>query len=52
MGKGDIRSKRGKIRRGTYGNTRLRKKKKRPGQQPGDKQEGFGGSSPRPTPPA
>ncbi|PYO61032.1 MAG: 30S ribosomal protein THX [Gemmatimonadetes bacterium] len=52
MGKGDIRSKRGKIRRGTYGNTRLRKKKKRRGQQQGDKQEGFGGSSPRPTPPA
>jgi 30S ribosomal protein S31 len=26
MGKGDIRSKRGKIFRGTYGNTRLRKK--------------------------
>ena len=29
MGKGDLRSKRGKIYRGTYGNTRLRKKKRR-----------------------
>jgi ribosomal small subunit protein bTHX len=28
MGKGDLRSKRGKIHRGTYGNTRLRKKGK------------------------
>jgi len=28
MGKGDMRSKRGKIHRGTYGNTRLRKKGK------------------------
>lgn len=28
MGKGDIRSKRGKIYRGTYGNTRRRKKEK------------------------
>ena len=27
MGKGDIRSRRGKIRRGTYGVTRLKKKK-------------------------
>jgi len=26
MGKGDLRTKRGKIHRGTYGNTRLRKK--------------------------
>ncbi|HUK21613.1 MAG TPA: 30S ribosomal protein THX [Gemmatimonadales bacterium] len=26
MGKGDLRSKRGKIYRGTYGNTRKRKK--------------------------
>ena len=26
MGKGDLKSKRGKIHRGTYGNTRLRKK--------------------------
>jgi ribosomal small subunit protein bTHX len=28
MGKGDLRSKRGKIHRGTYGNNRLRKKTK------------------------
>jgi ribosomal small subunit protein bTHX len=28
MGKGDIRTRRGKIRRGTYGVTRLKKKKK------------------------
>lgn len=28
MGKGDIKTKRGKIFRGTYGKTRLRKKKK------------------------
>lgn len=28
MGKGDQRTKRGKIRRGTHGNTRLRKKRK------------------------
>ena len=28
MGKGDLRSKRVKIHRGTYGNTRLRKKRK------------------------
>jgi ribosomal small subunit protein bTHX len=28
MGKGDLKSKRGKIHRGTYGNTRLRKKGK------------------------
>jgi ribosomal small subunit protein bTHX len=28
MGKGDLRSKRGKIHRGTYGNSRLRKKGK------------------------
>jgi ribosomal small subunit protein bTHX len=28
MGKGDLRSKRGKIYRGTYGNTRSRKKAK------------------------
>ena len=27
MGKGDLRSKRGKIFRGTYGKTRMRKKK-------------------------
>jgi len=31
MGKGDLRSKRGKIFRGTYGNTRLRKKKRAKG---------------------
>ncbi len=30
MGKGDIRSKRGKIYRGTYGKTRPRKKKQKP----------------------
>ncbi len=29
MGKGDKRTKRGKIYRGTYGNTRRRKKKKK-----------------------
>ncbi|MBS3757906.1 MAG: 30S ribosomal protein THX [Desulfobacterales bacterium] len=29
MGKGDIRSKKGKIYRGTYGKTRPRKKKKK-----------------------
>ena len=29
MGKGDIRSKRGKIHRGTYGKTRPRKKKEK-----------------------
>ncbi|HYK82614.1 MAG TPA: 30S ribosomal protein THX [Gemmatimonadales bacterium] len=28
MGKGDLRTKRGKIRRGTYGNTRRKKKRK------------------------
>jgi ribosomal small subunit protein bTHX len=28
MGKGDIRTRRGKIRRGTYGVTRLKKKKR------------------------
>ncbi len=28
MGKGDLRTKRGKIHRGTYGNARLKKKKK------------------------
>ncbi len=27
MGKGDLRTKRGKIRRGTFGNSRPRKKK-------------------------
>lgn len=31
MGKGDIRSKRGKIARGTFGNTRRRKKKRAEG---------------------
>ncbi|HUL50141.1 MAG TPA: 30S ribosomal protein THX [Gemmatimonadales bacterium] len=31
MGKGDLRSKRGKIYRGTYGNTRRRKKKRAKG---------------------
>ena len=29
MGKGDQRSRRGKLSRGTYGNTRSRKKKKK-----------------------
>ncbi|MBI4345636.1 MAG: 30S ribosomal protein THX [Elusimicrobia bacterium] len=29
MGKGDIRTKRGKIYRGTYGNTRRKKAKKK-----------------------
>ncbi|HYT05715.1 MAG TPA: 30S ribosomal protein THX [Gemmatimonadales bacterium] len=29
MGKGDLRTKRGKIFRGTYGNTRLKKKRKK-----------------------
>ena len=29
MGKGDRRTKRGKIYRGTYGNTRLKKKRKK-----------------------
>jgi 30S ribosomal protein S31 len=29
MGKGDRRTKRGKIYRGSYGNTRLKKKKRR-----------------------
>lgn len=51
MGKGDMRTKRGKIHRGTYGNNRRRKKKRR-AQQPREEQEGFGGSSPRPTSPA
>lgn len=32
MGKGDLRTKRGKIHRGTYGKTRL-KKKRRPAPQ-------------------
>jgi 30S ribosomal protein S31 len=30
MGKGDRRTRRGKIYRGTYGNSRLRKKRKKP----------------------
>jgi len=30
MGKGDMRTRRGKIHRGTYGTTRLKKKRKRP----------------------
>lgn len=30
MGKGDIRTQRGKIVRGTFGNTRRRKKKHKP----------------------
>ena len=40
MGKGDQRTKRGKIRRGTHGNTRLRKKRNRG--------EGAGGKKPAP----
>jgi len=51
MGKGDMRTKRGKIHRGTYGNTRRRKKRRR-SEQPREGQEGFGGSSPRTTSPA
>ena len=47
MGKGDIRSKRGKIRRGTYGNSRLRKKgkAKRARRRPPE----SGGATERPT---
>jgi ribosomal small subunit protein bTHX len=50
MGKGDLRSKRGKIHRGTFGNTR-RRKKKAEGQQ---KQESYvpPPASPRPAAPA
>ena len=33
MGKGDIRSRRGKIVRGTFGNTRRRKKKQSEGDE-------------------
>lgn len=33
MGKGDIRSRRGKIVRGTFGNTRRRKKKQSGGDE-------------------
>ena len=33
MGKGDIRSRRGKIVRGTFGNTRRRKKKQSEGEE-------------------
>src|SRR6266576_1043890 len=40
MGKGDLRTKRGKIHRGTYGNTRLRKKK-RTAPEGRDKQDGY-----------
>jgi len=46
MGMGDMRSKRGKIHRGTYGNTR-RRKKKRTEQEGRGKQEASGPSSPR-----
>ena len=34
MGKGDQRTKRGKIRRGTYGNTRRKKKRTRMKRRP------------------
>ena len=34
MGKGDLRTKRGKIHRGTYGNTRLKKKKRKAAEVP------------------
>lgn len=37
MGKGDQRTKRGKIYRGTYGNTRRRKRKKKGVKQPAPK---------------
>jgi ribosomal small subunit protein bTHX len=49
MGKGDLRSKRGKIHRGTYGNTRLRKKGK--AKHVKRQREALGASSPS-TPPA
>jgi ribosomal small subunit protein bTHX len=53
MGKGDLRSKRGKIHRGTFGNTRLRKKKRPvPAPETRDKQDGYGTPpAPRPVPP-
>ncbi len=34
MGKGDIRTKRGKIFRGTYGNTRLKQKRRKKAADP------------------
>jgi ribosomal small subunit protein bTHX len=49
MGKGDIRTKRGKIVRGTYGNTRLRKKK-RARQNARKQDEGMPPSRPTPAP--
>ncbi len=52
MGKGDLRTKRGKIHRGTYGNTRLRKKK-RTAPEGRDKQDGYTAPPPpRPASPA
>lgn len=39
MGKGDIRTRRGKIWRGTYGNSRPRKKKKNTQNTTSEKQE-------------
>jgi 30S ribosomal protein S31 len=47
MGKGDIRTKRGKIFRGTYGNTRLRKKKRA---QHAARKQDEGAPPPRPAP--
>ncbi len=34
MGKGDLRTKRGKIHRGTYGNTRRKKKRRKAADAP------------------
>jgi len=49
MGKGDLRSKRGKIYRGTHGNTRRRKtekeRKKRRLTRGAEPQEGRGGKA-------
>jgi len=50
MGKGDLRSKRGKIHRGTYGNTRLRKKGK--AKHAKRQREALGTASPSTPPPA
>lgn len=43
MGKGDLRSKRGKIYRGTHGNTRRRKKEKAKKRRRRDAKEEQGG---------
>ncbi|MGH7568165.1 MAG: 30S ribosomal protein THX [Gemmatimonadales bacterium] len=48
MGKGDLRSKRGKIHRGTYGNTRRKKSKKQIVREP---QEPVSKPPPRPAGP-